>query len=55
MPIKEFQRVLKNVRDKDFKPIYFLSGPETYLIDVITKYIENYYLWQGCRKEGRLE
>ena len=40
MPIKEFQRVLKNVRDKDFKPIYFLSGPETYFIDVITNYIE---------------
>jgi len=40
MPLKEYQRVLKNVKDKDFKPIYFLSGPETYFIDVITDYIE---------------
>lgn len=41
MPLKEYQRVLKNIKDKDFKPIYFLSGPETYFIDVITSYIES--------------
>ena len=40
MPLKEYQRILKSVKDKDYKPIYFLSGPESYFIDVITEYIE---------------
>lgn len=41
MPLQEYQRVLKSIRDKDYKPIYFLSGPEAYFIDVISDYVQN--------------
>ncbi|UTW61214.1 DNA polymerase III subunit delta [bacterium SCSIO 12741] len=40
MPLKEYQRILKSVRDREFKPVYFLQGTEPYFIDVITKYLE---------------
>lgn len=41
MALQEYQQILKGIRDKDYKPIYFLSGPESYFIDVITDYLDN--------------
>jgi len=34
------QQILQSLRKKDFKPVYFLHGPEPYFIDSIEKFIE---------------
>lgn len=36
-----YQEVLKELKQKKFRPIYFLHGPEAYFIDVISNYIEH--------------
>ena len=33
------EQILTGLKNKDYKPIYFLSGDEPYYIDLITKYI----------------
>lgn len=38
------QQVLKDLKNKVYHPIYFLSGEETYHIDLIAKYIEEHVL-----------
>jgi len=35
------QQILKNLKNKVYKPIYFLSGDEPYYIDLISDFIEN--------------
>ena len=47
MPINEYQRILKTIKDRDLKPVYFLSGPEAYFIDIISNYIEKNVLDEG--------
>lgn len=34
-----FEQILSDLKNKIYKPIYFLSGDEPYFIDLITKYI----------------
>ncbi len=36
----EFNEIISDLKSKKYKPIYFLSGEETYYIDVISDYIE---------------
>ena len=36
-----YQEVLKELKSKQYKPIYLLHGDESYFIDTITKYVEN--------------
>ncbi len=36
-----FEQILSDLKNKIYKPIYFLSGDEPYFIDLITKYIHN--------------
>ncbi|MCB0480594.1 MAG: DNA polymerase III subunit delta [Flavobacteriales bacterium] len=40
MPITASQEILKSIKNKEYKPIYFLSGEETYFIDIIADFIE---------------
>ena len=36
-----FEQILSDLKNKIYKPIYFLSGDEPYFIDLITKYIHD--------------
>lgn len=36
-----YQEILKELKQKKYRPIYFLHGPEAYFIDVISNYIEH--------------
>jgi DNA polymerase-3 subunit delta len=38
--MKEVQEIIKNVKERNFKPIYFFMGEEPYYIDKLTEYIE---------------
>ena len=35
-----YEEILKNLKNKNYSPIYFLMGEEPYFIDLITNYIE---------------
>ncbi|MBA7519245.1 putative protein YqeN [subsurface metagenome] len=39
-----FEQILKDLRNKIYKPIYFLTGDEPYFIDKITDYISRHVL-----------
>jgi len=39
-----YQDILKELQNKIYKPIYFLSGEETFFIDMITNYIAKHVL-----------
>lgn len=36
-----FEDIMSDLRNRIFKPVYFLAGEEPYYIDLITEYIEN--------------
>lgn len=40
MPIAKSQSILKDLQARKFAPIYFLTGDESYFIDLIAQYIE---------------
>lgn len=42
--MKEFDELLKDLKNKIYHPIYFLMGDETYYIDLITDYIAKHLL-----------
>lgn len=42
--MKEVEKVIKDIKNRKFKPIYFLMGDEPYYIDLITNTIESYAL-----------
>ena len=35
----KFEEIISSLKKKDFRPIYFLMGDESYFIDKITDYI----------------
>lgn len=39
--MKEVNEIIKDIKQKSYKPIYFLFGEEPYYIDYISDYIEN--------------
>ena len=39
-----FEQIVSDLKNKIYKPIYFLSGDEPYFIDLITKYIHDHVL-----------
>ena len=41
------QEIIKSIRAKQYKPVYFLHGDESYYIDAISKYIEENVLTEG--------
>nr|WP_290937354.1 DNA polymerase III subunit delta [Haliscomenobacter sp.] len=44
-----FPEILKSLKQKQYKPLYFLHGDEAYFIDVISDCIENEVLNEGER------
>jgi DNA polymerase-3 subunit delta len=48
--VKEAEKILLDLKRKIFKPIYFLSGEETYYIDLISDYIEKNVLDESNRE-----
>ena len=36
-----YQEILKDLKNKNYKPIYFLHGKEAFFIDKVTDYVEN--------------
>ncbi|MEO1261966.1 MAG: DNA polymerase III subunit delta [Bacteroidota bacterium] len=44
-----YQQLLTELKQKQFKPIYFLAGSESYFIDAISDYIENNALTESER------
>ena len=42
-----FEQILTDLKNKIYKPIYFLSGEEPYFIDLITKYINDNVLTEA--------
>lgn len=42
-----FEQIIGDLRNKIYKPIYFLSGEEPYFIDLITKYIQDNVLTES--------
>jgi len=40
----DFDQILTDLKNKNYKPIYFLMGEESYFIDEITDYIANHVL-----------
>jgi DNA polymerase-3 subunit delta len=42
--MKEFESILQDLKNKIFKPLYFLMGDEVYYIDLITDYIAKHVL-----------
>jgi DNA polymerase III subunit delta len=45
--MKEFDELLKNIKNKIYHPIYFLMGDETYYIDQVTDYISKHVLTEA--------
>ena len=35
----QYLEILRDIRNKNFKPVYFLMGEESYFIDLITEAI----------------
>lgn len=48
--MKEAEKILLDLKRKIFKPVYFLSGEETYYIDLISDFIENNALEEADRE-----
>ncbi len=42
--MKEVQNIIHSIKQGDYKPVYFLAGEETFFIDQISHYIEQYVL-----------
>ncbi|MBI9054518.1 MAG: DNA polymerase III subunit delta [Bacteroidales bacterium] len=42
-----FEQIISDLKNKIYKPIYFLSGEEPYFIDLITKYINDNILTEA--------
>ncbi len=47
--MKELEQILKNIKNKDFLPIYFFHGEEAYFIDAAVKSLENDVLTEDER------
>lgn len=44
-----YKEIIKSLKEKQFKPVYFLHGAESYYIDAISSYIEKKVLSEGER------
>lgn len=44
MSLSQSRSILNDIKNRKFKPVYFLMGEEPYYIDVISKYIETHVL-----------
>ena len=44
MPEKSFEDILRDLKNKNYNPIYFLQGDEPYFIDKVSDFIETHVL-----------
>ncbi len=49
-----YQEVLQSLRKKEYQPVYFLHGPESYYIDLVARYLEQNVLTEGERAFNQL-
>lgn len=49
-----YSEILKSLRAKQYKPVYFLHGAESYFIDAISKYVEDNVLSEGEKSFNQL-
>lgn len=49
-----YSEIIKSLRAKQYKPVYFLHGAESYFIDAISKYIEDNVLSDGEKSFNQL-
>ncbi len=49
MPLDKVKSIITDIKNKNFKPIYFLMGEEPYYIDAISDYISNNVLTEEER------
>ena len=45
--ILDYKEIIKSIRQKQYKPVYFLHGEESFFIDEISEVIENEILTEG--------
>lgn len=48
------QELLKSIKNKQYQPVYFLHGEESYYIDIISKYLEQNVLTEGEKAFNQL-
>ncbi len=49
-----YQQILKDLKNKKYKPVYLLTGEEPYFIDIITDYITNNVLTEPEKAFNRM-
>jgi DNA polymerase-3 subunit delta len=53
-PILEYKEIIKSIRQKQYKPVYFLHGEEPFFIDTISEVIENEILDEGMKSFNQI-
>jgi DNA polymerase-3 subunit delta len=48
-----FEEIMSDLKNRIYKPVYFLAGEEPYYIDLITSYIEDNILPEAERHSTR--
>jgi DNA polymerase-3 subunit delta len=49
-----YSEIIKSLRSKQYKPVYFLHGAESYFIDAISKYVEDHVLSEAEKSFNQL-
>jgi DNA polymerase-3 subunit delta len=49
MAAKTFDQILSDLKKKQYAPVYFLTGEESYYIDMISDYIQDHVLDESER------
>lgn len=49
-----YEQIMKDLKNKVYRPVYFLAGPEPYFIDSITEYIASYALPEEARSFNQM-
>jgi DNA polymerase-3 subunit delta len=50
----EYNEIIKSIRQKTYKPVYFLHGEEPYFMDALTEVIEKEILDEGMRSFNQI-
>jgi DNA polymerase III subunit delta len=50
----EYKEIIKSIRQKQYKPVYFLHGEEPFFIDAISEVIENEILDEGMKSFNQI-
>ena len=53
--MKEFDEIIKELKNKIYRPVYFLMGEETYYIDLVTDYITKHVLTEAEKTFNQMQ